>query len=172
MKVPPDLIPGLKWGSHQPALVSAVVLATRHSKSPVLEVGMGHFSTPLLHALTGAVGVDLYSVEADKDWASQFLHYAGPHHSILGCEYDELFLKIDPLAFSVAFLDNSPGDHRAELFERLLPMAQYLVVHDYWEEIRELIEAKNLSYYHVIAERYEPPTLVASFYHVPDSTLL
>jgi hypothetical protein len=46
VNIHPELEAGLKWGSHLPSL--AACLAS--SRGPVIELGVGHFSTPFLHA--------------------------------------------------------------------------------------------------------------------------
>lgn len=50
------------WGTHQTPLISAVM----HTKGPILELGCGDFSTPLLHAICSTNQRMLLSTDTDK----------------------------------------------------------------------------------------------------------
>ena len=49
----PEMETAVKWQSHLPALLACIAV----THGPVLELGVGHFSTPHLHALCGALTI-------------------------------------------------------------------------------------------------------------------
>lgn len=148
------------WASHLPALLACV--GSTHG--PVLELGVGHFSTPILHALCGALGRRLVSVEADAAWADQFEKLRGPMHDIIvNPEYDDVLREVVAWHWGVAFVDESPGgERRAKSVRALLPVCEFVVVHDYWRENREAIAPLLVGAMQFVTASYEPPTLVAS----------
>lgn len=164
MNIHPELAAGLKWGSHLPAIAACF----SQSIGPVLEVGVGHFSTPFLHALCLPAGRTLISVEADSEWGQPFKDkYLNPGHEfILGDYYAELTKltkTFQPLPFGLSFIDNSPGGmRRAQDFATLLPFSRYLVVHDYEQENVECIEPLLAGLEYHVMRAYSPPTLVVA----------
>ena len=63
----------LAWGSHLAPLIGAVA----SSKGPVIEIGIGHFSTPILHGLCKALHRNLVSLEQDVKWFEMFASQYG-----------------------------------------------------------------------------------------------
>lgn len=157
------------WCSFMPALVACVAA----TKGPVLELGMGHFSTPVLHALCGTLGRILISIEKNPDWCKLFTQYRTDLHEIYGDNETIGKLFIDR-NLSVVFVDDSPGgENRAKNLYGFLPMSDYVVVHDYHRDNEEAIAPglKGVPYKH-ITKTYEPPTLVASMTReIPKSVL-
>lgn len=174
MNIHPELAAGLKWGSHLPALVGALVA----SCGPVLEVGIGHFSTPFLHSWSAAAKRELISLEADAEWGGPFHRkYLSDLHTFDLRAYEHSVPAVIEarkdfgvgFSFGVAFLDHSPGVRRVEDFKLLAPHAAYLVVHDYQDEIEAGIAPLLTSEFEYrIFDEYLPRTLVASLkYAVP-----
>jgi hypothetical protein len=118
-------------GSHYPVL-AAMVGAT---KGPVLELGLGDFSTPLLHMLCGAQRPErkLVSIENSSLWLSKFLELRRAWH-VVGCvPVDDLTMQalIDAVVqWSVAFVDFAPGEHRARFIAHHRENVDFFVVHD------------------------------------------
>lgn len=155
-----------KYQSHLPALLAAVVA----SEGPVLELGVGYFSTPQLHALCGTLHRELVSFDSDHGWLSEFSHKLSNHlHE---------FVTECPLGkgeqWGVVFVDHSPGgQNRADAFLKAGSESQFVVVHDYHLENEDAIKPHLMGgfIYH-ITRTYEPPTLIASRHHsVPPSIL-
>lgn len=149
------------------------------TKGPVLELGVGHFSTPALHALCGAMDRQLVSVEKDADWFNVFASGFSPRypwkHEIARQWPDDQKLKWTHINnWSVVFIDDSPGgQNRREWFELMLPKSEYVVVHDYEKDNEEAIGPllEKVPFKH-ITRTYEPPTLVASMTNpIPESIL-
>lgn len=111
------------YATHLPLLTAAVA----HTDGPVLELGCGAFSTPLLHALCSD-GRPLVSYEADRPWYDQFKSFHRGAHQVLPVDdWDKLPLDFD---WAVAFVDHAPAARRAIDIKRLKPWARLIVVHD------------------------------------------
>jgi hypothetical protein len=113
------------YSTHQPPL-AACVMATQ---GPVLEIGAGLYSTPLLHALCGAAGRALVTVEADARWAGRFKALEAPWHRVVA---QDLPGTPEPLAdtpWSVVLVDGTTLSRRPWL-ATLANAAELLVVHD------------------------------------------
>lgn len=144
------------WGSHLPALMTCVAV----TDGPVCEVGVGNFSTPLLHTVCVSQGRHLVSLESDEAWMDRFVRYESEHHHFWKME------NLDPYPirrWSVVFLDqHRHAWTRADSFKVFIGNADFIVCHDYHreneEEMRSLLVGLN---YH-ITRHQEPPTLIAS----------
>lgn len=121
------LAPDTSWGSHLVPLM-ACVCATR---GPVLEVGVGNWSTPVLHAYCNAAGRRLVSVDEDKLWIQQYLPMRVCQHSVASVRYDDYLHRASGEEWSVVFLDHSPGERRAADALLFRDTAEYILVHDY-----------------------------------------
>lgn len=158
---------GATWGSHLPALLGAIAA----TDGPVLELGVGHFSTPVLHAV--CQDRLLISVERDNEWQAKFGRLGRPNHWF-ACSLETALELAGDTHFSVALIDDSPGGaHRAESFKMLIGRSDFVIVHDYHLENREAIEPllDRMYRYHV-TRQYMPPTLIASqFREIPQPIL-
>lgn len=162
---PDDTYDACAWGSHLPALLACVGA----SHGPVLELGVGHFSTPALHCLVLAMDRSLVSVEDDKKWFREFAEY-GRHsnrHTLIHGKYDDVFHQnpyiIGTHRWGTVFIDNSPGgERRMHDFMWFADCSDFVVVHDYEKENEEAIAPllKGMEWH--VTRRYLPPTLVAS----------
>lgn len=154
-----------KYQSHLPALLAAVAA----SEGPVLELGVGYFSTPQLHALCGTMYRRLVSFESDKEWLAEFSNRLSNHlHD---------FVMECPLGmgeqWGVVFVDHSPGgQNRADAFLKAGSESQFVVVHDYHLENEDAIKPLLNGFMYHVTRSYDPPTLIASRHHaIPPSIL-
>jgi hypothetical protein len=127
---------------------------------------MGDFSTPLLHAVCGALGRKLYSIEESDEWSDRYVRLVSSNEHWMACgKYDELVpLLSEDIHWSVVFIDNSPGgEGRRKWVEHFLSKSVYVVVHDYHLENEDAIAPFISSgvMWHV-TRMYYPPTLIAS----------
>lgn len=154
MEIDPTNKNEVAWTSWLPALGYALA----RSGGPVLEVGIGHFSTPFLHEYCNADGRLLISVEAHEQWRASFNRtYANGFHQFTHS------VPKDISPWGAAFIDSSPGGAaRAELFSLLLPISEFVVVHDYHRENEQAISPLLVGVNHRVFNAYEPPTLLAS----------
>ena len=117
------------YGTHFPVLAAAVAKTT----GPVLELGMGEFSTPMLHYMCEGERRYLLSVDANREWVDKYRAYEGKHHSIqLERDWAEaVAYALDQCdAYSVIFVDFAPGEMRAPVIERLKDKGHFIVAHD------------------------------------------
>jgi hypothetical protein len=113
------------WGTHQSILKRLVEI----TNGPVVEMGMGDWSTPMLHELCSKGGRRLLSLESDPQWADKFKHLKGPLHEIIVIR-DWRIAPIMGVKWDVAFVDNWPGKTRMQNILRLSPRARYIITHD------------------------------------------
>jgi hypothetical protein len=109
-----------EWSGHRELLWPALE-ATKHLKIPVLELGCGFGSTPYLQQYCKENELELLSYDFNKDWADKF-----------GAVYVENWdVAVDwNREYSVALVDESPGEHRKESVQRLARTSRIVVVHD------------------------------------------
>lgn len=113
----------LNYATHLPALMRAL----ERTSGPVLELGMGLFSTPYLHYACLLAGRLLVSYESDAAWAARFEMYRGGGHHIKLVN-DWKYLVVIGM-WSVALIDHTDS-HRAPAIAALANHAQYIVAHD------------------------------------------
>lgn len=120
--------PGDPGDSYRP-LLAAVVHGTT---GPVLELGAGRWSTPLLAELCGPQRAFL-SIETDATWAMAAALAAPSALVLRAATWDAALSWLDtigPPQWGVVFVDLSPGHDRRRAVERLRARAQVVVVHD------------------------------------------
>lgn len=110
-------------GTHFPILAGAVARTT----GPVLELGIGDYSTPMLHFMCEGIR-NLYSFEISEEWLSGFRQYQSSTHFLdLIPSWD----KFDTSGqWSVAFVDCAPGEDRVPLIKSLKDNARFIITHD------------------------------------------
>jgi|SRR3989344_4059406 len=112
------------WSSHIPVLIKAMEI----TDGPVLELGLGISSTPLLHMLCSDQGRPLVSYDHEQQYADMFRKYRSDNHTIrLVNNWDDMDAKEHN--WSVVLLDHKPDERRVVEIQRLA-WADYLVVHD------------------------------------------
>lgn len=113
------------WGSHIPVLVDTF----NNSKGPVLELGIGPFSTPLLHALCVDNKRMLVSYENDPEFFNMHTAFIDQFHQIkLIDDWDKA--EIENNHWGLAFIDQKPAKRRIVDIKRLANNADYIVIHD------------------------------------------
>ena len=114
---------GHGWGSHLPALVHYVL----RTRGPVLELGAGQWSTPVLHAMCAAGGRKLVTAEEDAAWRMKLAgDLAGEGHEFLA-SYGRAINRAG--YWSVVLIDHAMDRRQADLLA-LGGRADVLVCHD------------------------------------------
>jgi hypothetical protein len=136
----------LGFGTHVPIL-AAVVLGAR--PGPVVEFGMGLYSSPLLHMLCIEMDRELLSLDHDALWVERFgemreLGVPGKHRLMAFPTWEgvEEVLKrgVGEEPWAVAFIDHGPDERRVVDCRRLANEAEFVVVHDWdWSESQKEI---------------------------------
>lgn len=109
----------------RPLLFQALLV----SDGPILELGMGDGSTPLLNVVSSYCNRRIHSFEHDEMWAIRFGHLKSRRHRIKHISsYDEC--PIESALWDVALVDHAPVERRIVDIERLRRYARLIVVHD------------------------------------------
>jgi len=113
------------YGTHQRLLVKWMM----RTAGPVIELGAGNYSTPILHEIAAAQGRTLATVDNNPDWLNKFKAYESSWHSLtLLKSWDEFAA----LPCGLAFVDHAdpPSHPRWLQVQKLLPVADVIVIHD------------------------------------------
>jgi len=119
------------YGSHLPVLLKAVSLTT----GPVLELGMGIFSTPVLHWICSSQHRPLISYENTPEIYAQMEQFRDEYHQVSFVEnWDLADLSGE---WDVVLIDHHPAERRIVDIRRLANCTKYIVCHDtYWKQDR------------------------------------
>ena len=152
------------YSTHQPSLM----LAVANTVGPILELGAGHYSTPLLHALSSGRR-RLITADSDSDWLHKFDHLVTPWHTFVIVETDHWQSACWRIAeygtFSVCFVDHAPPEARGPAIVLLSDAVQVFVCHDSQEA-----EGDPNGWRHILAsfkyrrddKRHQPETTIVS----------
>ena len=113
------------YATHQRLLVKYMMQTT----GPVIELGAGNYSTPILHEIAAAQGRPLTTVDNNPEWLNRFKLFEWERHTLtLLPSWDDF--QAEPCG--LAFVDHAdpPGHPRWIQVEKLLPVAGVIVIHD------------------------------------------
>lgn len=122
-------IGGGAFGTHITPLIAAV-LAT---KGDIIELGIGDYSTPLLHEIVKhqrSIGSTrkIHSFESDPNWLANFKDLRTDWHLVEAVhDWDKLEIQKN---CSVIFIDHAPADRRVIDIQKYRHNAGIIVVHD------------------------------------------
>jgi hypothetical protein len=121
----------IEYASHQRALLAAVL----RTAGPVLELGAGDFSTPLLHEVCRGGRRPLLTLESDPIWYGRFAAFASSSHRVELVTDWNTCTAIDEARWSVVFIDHDPMARRVRELERVKGVVgvegpRFVVVHD------------------------------------------
>jgi len=114
-----------RWGTHMPMLIKLVQM----TNGPVLELGAGLFSTPLLHWLCRERKVKLVTYEDNPEYYKFAVDFRSRGHSVrLIKDWNEIDTKTH---WGVVLIDHGLlPEQRAIDTIKLKDKADYLVLHD------------------------------------------
>lgn len=110
--------------SHVPLLSSAITVTS----GPVLELGAGFGSTPLLHGLCGSFKRELLTLESDGEWLQKFINFGRSWHHFRSVE-NFIDLPEYKQDWGLVFVDHGIAEQRG-LSIRSLRHVPVIVVHD------------------------------------------
>lgn len=122
---PVSLKISFRYGSHLPVILQALHLTS----GDVLELGVGFFSTPVLHWTCALQKRYLLSLENNRRWHRWFSAvYATERHRIdFVPSWDKAAIE---RPWNIAVVDHSPDFRRKIEIARLANLAKYIIVHD------------------------------------------
>ena len=114
----------IKYGSHLPVLMKIVQI----TNGPILELGIGLYSTPFLHYSCLSNQRKLVSFETDHGWARYFRDCKSDFHEVHTIDdWDTLDTSG---SWDIVFIDHAPDSHRHIEAKRLAKSARYIILHD------------------------------------------
>lgn len=124
------------YSTHAPVIAAACMMVD----GPVLELGMGYGSTPLLHSLCRNRKT-LVSMETNPEWMKKFeaLRTAGHRLIHAPASWDTQLNPYDltgSIKWAAALVDCQPGEIRSHLIKRLQGLATFIVAHDSEKDYR------------------------------------
>lgn len=155
------------YGTHMAVLVTAAM----HTDGPILELGCGDYSTPLLHAICSKTERFLLSTETDQNWLKLFYDLKTAWHHF---EYVPVFEnsaysqpeKWDSVGsdrhWSLVFIDHRPGERRVVDIKRLRPITDIFVVHDTEDPFYRYEAVLSTFKYRFTYQRYRITTTIVS----------
>lgn len=112
------------WGSHLPVLAKIFDM----SSGPILELGIGVFSTPFLHIMCEAKKRKLVSYEDNPNFVNSHRAFVSDTHQLYMVEdWDDI--AIDGDFWDVVFIDG-PADRRLPEAKRVAQKANFVILHD------------------------------------------
>ena len=114
----------IRYASHLPILSKVVEI----TKGPILELGIGLYSTPFLHWMCFSAKRKLTSYDSDSKWIRYFRDSKSDFHEILQID-DWDSLKIDKY-WDLALIDHAPDARRGIEAGRLAKNAKFVILHD------------------------------------------
>ena len=110
------------WGSHLVPLIKCL----EKTSGPVIELGIGISSTPLLHALCFDQGRHLISYDNNPVFIEMFKKYRTIGHDVvLVKDWNEILTK----PYSVVLVDHKPEERR-KIDVKKFENAEYVILHD------------------------------------------
>lgn len=117
--------------THQRLLVGAAL----RTKGPILELGCGFYSTPLLHEIAEVQDRLLITIDNNIDWLAQFLSLESKCHKLkLVGWWGELYEHSEALDFSLCFVDQGQPCEREYAIRKLMDKVRVFVMHDTEEQ--------------------------------------
>lgn len=113
------------YGSHLPILTRLMEV----TNGPVLELGMGLWSTPMLDLMCANQGRTLHSFDNDFKWYKENEKWQSDYHEVTIVS-DWKIAGIDHIFWSIAFVDQRPAIERKDQALRLAKNALFVVLHD------------------------------------------
>lgn len=156
-------------GTHMAPLLTVVT----HTDGPLLEMGSGDFSTPLLHAICSKSKRFLLTAETDKKWLHNFIDLKSEWHAFVYVPVYEDDWSLNPKPalwdavggdrhWAVVFIDHRPGERRVEDIRRLRKNTDIFVVHDTQQPSYCYEPVLNTFKYKYVYERYATQTTIVS----------
>ena len=109
------------YSTHLEALVTAALM----NNEDVLELGCGHYSTPVLDSICKTQNRKLFIVASNQEWLNKFKEYG--EHELINDWNNYIFDK----KYGMVFLDNEQvTSQRLMLIPKIMNITNILVVHD------------------------------------------
>jgi len=144
-----------EWTSHIPLLIKVM----QKTSGPVLELGAGPGSTPLLYWMCFDQDREFTSYDSNKEYVDTLAKF--------GVKHVESFDEVEVKKYDVVFIDSAPPERRHIDVERFQD-SNYIVIHDSQRHLDQYFHYKSI--YHLFPYKYKygkvkPHTTVLSKTH-------
>ncbi len=114
--------------THQRLLIGAAL----RTKGPILELGVGWYSTPLLHEVAATQNRRLYTIDNNPYWLAQFKDLEDDHHFLwpVGWWGELLSILRPDVRFGLVFVDHGQPCEREYAARALMDHVDVFVFHD------------------------------------------
>jgi hypothetical protein len=113
------------WGTHLPVLMTFMA----RTRGPVLELGCGESSTPMLHAWCNER--QIVSVESNVSFLGKFTHLTRRLHRFVHVlDWHAFDVRSLGPVWEIAFIDHAPAEQRVTDMDRLRDRAKFIILHD------------------------------------------
>ncbi len=113
------------WDNHRHLLWPAL----KATKGEVIEMGVGHGSTPYLHKYCEDSKRQLYSFENNMEWLEKFSELKSQYHFMTHVvDWDDV-ARTHPSP-DVVLIDHAPGERRYIDVQRYANQAKIIIIHD------------------------------------------
>jgi hypothetical protein len=152
---------GPHWGSHLPILAKVLQI----SNGPVMECGVGIFSTPFIHEYCDMEKRFVDSYEDNVDWFNNHDIWRTPlHHISLVKKWDDI--PIEKRHWGVIFIDHIDKRRNIDAI-RAAQHADYVVLHDSNGRYEFIYHYENVyphyKYRHIFNAIYPHTTVLSNF---------
>lgn len=120
------------YGTHKKVLQRAIEMTS----GPVLELGTGFHSTPLIHGLCEPNARQVVSIDDSEEWLQKFSQYRTDWHVMCRVPYttngqpDWNMVPYQSVRWGVAMVDQHPTAGRLVAISALADYCDLIVVHD------------------------------------------
>ena len=150
-----------EYGTYLPVLIKVV----NNTDGPILELGMGMYSTPYLHWACKDKERELVSYDLNSEYFKVNKQYESDYHKVFLTEdWDKI--EIERL-WDIVFIDVSPAEQRKELAKRVARHAKFVILHDSDDNVDKLYRYSEI--YNLFKYKYrynylavKPNTVVLS----------
>ena len=112
-------------GTHLPLLKHLVGITT----GPVLEMGMGYNSTPILHEL--CPDRLLVSLDSEAEWVERFASFRSFSHKIkTEPNWDDTTPYLQSILWDIVLIDHHPCERRVIDIKLLMHNTRFMIIHD------------------------------------------
>lgn len=97
---------------------------------PIIEFGVGDYSTPYLEQLSRDTQRLVFSLETDREWWWKFREMHQYNHAVIWVGDYKQSIKELGQQWDVCFVDSSPEGERRVIVDGMRNNAKYIIVHD------------------------------------------
>lgn len=120
------------YSTHVPYLIK-LLENIKGTKNPILELGCGFGSTPILHDFSEKNNVGLLTLENDINWMTQIkskFNESHLHKYFQVYDWNESLDKVSQQEYSLIFVDQSPWEARKLSIDKLRNKCEFILLHD------------------------------------------